>query len=255
VGDFHLLFFASFPGALRVGSKAVLTVPKHHFRSSPINGHRQTVPACRFRAKRGSQLEGRAKSSEAPIRTDGYRTLGARSAEFRRIFASDLVDLVLGELLSRQAWRIAGFSEKAVQARRRDNPEQQEFLIGIREPVPGGLGNEYRSTPLRVRLIIWYECSAAFQDVEGFVHLEVSVDRDARANRDLLGSQSEIAGAFDGVDLDEDVARIAEVNETVAAIGTENVSLWRRCLSGSLPLRQRLADADHGNLPGAIELP
>jgi hypothetical protein len=86
-----------------------------------------------------------------------------------------------------------------------------------------------------------------------------------------LGSQSEIAGAFDGVDLDEDVARIAEVNEMVAAIGTEHVSLWRRCLSGSLPLRQRLADAetceaeqegstyllefDHGNPPGAIELP
>jgi len=138
--------------------------------------------------------------------------------------------------------------------------------------VPGGLGNEYRSTLLEwVRLIIQYECSAAFQDVEGFVHLEVSVDRDARADRDLLGSQSEIAGAFDGVDLDEDVARIAEVNEMVAAIGTEHVSLWRRCLSGSLPLRQRLADAetceaeqegstyllefDHGNPPGAIELP
>jgi hypothetical protein len=50
--------------------------------------------------------------------------LGARSAEFRRIFASYLVDLVLGELLSRHAGRIAGFSEKAVQARRRDNPEQ-----------------------------------------------------------------------------------------------------------------------------------
>jgi predicted RNA-binding protein len=46
------------------------------------------------------------------------------------------------------------------------------------------------------------------------------VDRDARADRDLLGSQSEIAGASDGVDFDEDVARIAEVNEMVAAIGT-----------------------------------
>ena len=86
-----------------------------------------------------------------------------------------------------------------------------------------------------MRLIIQYECSAAFQDVEGFVHLKVSVDRDARAYRDLLGSQSQITGAFDGVDLDEDVARIAEVNEMVAAIGTEHVSLWRRCLSGSLP--------------------
>jgi hypothetical protein len=30
----------------------------------------------------------------------------------------------------------------------------------------------------------------------------------------------------------------------VAAIGAEHVSLWRRCLSGSLPLRQRLADTE-----------
>ena len=64
------------------------------------------------------------KSSEVQIRPHRYLNLGARSAEFRRIFASYLVDLVLGELLSRHAGRIAGFSEKAVQARRRDNPEQ-----------------------------------------------------------------------------------------------------------------------------------
>jgi hypothetical protein len=169
----------------------------------------------------------------------------ARSAEFRRIFSSNLVDLVLCELLSRHTGRIAGVSEKAVQAGGRDNPEQQQFVIGICEPVPGGFGNEYRSTLVEwMGLIIQHECSAAFEDVESFVHLEVSVDRDACADGYLLGPQCEIAGAFDGVDLDEDVARIAEVNEMVAAIGAEHVSLWRRCLSGSLPLQQRLADAE-----------
>jgi hypothetical protein len=61
----------------------------------------------------------------------------------------------------------------------------------------------------------------------GLVILKVSVDRDARADRDLLG---EIAGA-------EDVARIAEVNEMVAAIGAEHVSLV-----APLPERQSLGD-------------
>ena len=64
----------------------------------------------------------------------------------------------------------------------------------------------------------------------GLVILKVSVDRDARADRDLLGPQSEIAGA-------EDVARIAEVNEMVAAIGAEHVSL-----AAPLPERQSLGD-------------
>ena len=51
-------------------------------------------------------------------------------------------------LLSRHAGRIAGFSEKAVKIWRRDNPEQQQFVIGIQDPTGGGLGNEYRCTIL-----------------------------------------------------------------------------------------------------------
>ena len=35
-----------FEAAPCIGSKPVLTVPKRHFRSSPINGHRQTGQAC-----------------------------------------------------------------------------------------------------------------------------------------------------------------------------------------------------------------
>src|SRR6266436_5339422 len=261
---------------LNLHSPAAPPVPHFpRFRALALFGRRPpqrvdslVMPASENLHRLGSQVERRAKSGQAPIRTDRHRKLGvlARSAEFRRIFASNLVDLVLCELLSRHAGRIAGFSEKTVQARRRDDPEQQQFVIGICEPVPSVLGNEYRSTLLEwVRLLIQHECSAAFQDVEDFVHLEMSVDRDARADRDLLGPQREIGGAFDRVDLDEDVAWIAEVNEMVAAIGAEHVSLWRRCLSGSLPLRQRLADAetceaeqegstylfefDHGNPP------
>jgi len=35
---------------LRTGSKPVLTAPKHHFRYTPINGHRQTGPVGPVRA-------------------------------------------------------------------------------------------------------------------------------------------------------------------------------------------------------------
>ena len=104
------------------------------------------------------------KSSEAPIRKDGHRKLGvlARSAVFRRIFASNLVDLVLCELPWRHAGRIAGFPEKTVQTRRRDNPEQQQFVIGICEPVPSVLGNEYRPTLLEgMTYVVQYECSTS----------------------------------------------------------------------------------------------
>src|SRR6202049_3800039 len=44
MGDFHLLFFASFPGALRLGSKASFCPPADHFRSSPISRHSQPDP-------------------------------------------------------------------------------------------------------------------------------------------------------------------------------------------------------------------
>jgi hypothetical protein len=37
-----------------VGSKTVLAAPKHHFRSTPINGHRQTGAVDPVRANFGS---------------------------------------------------------------------------------------------------------------------------------------------------------------------------------------------------------
>ena len=83
---------------------------------------------------------------------------------------------------------IAGVTEEAVQASGCHDPEQEQFVIGIRKPVPGVPGDEYRSALLkRVRCIVQCQSSAAFQNVEGFVHPEMPVDRNACAQDDLLG--------------------------------------------------------------------
>ena len=105
-------------------------------------------------------------------------------------------------------------------------------MLGIDEPMPSILGNEYRSAlPKRVLCIVQCENSAAFQNVEGFVHTKVSVYRNARTDRHLLGSQGEIVGACGGADLDEDVAGVAPMNEMFAFSGAEHISLRRRSLS------------------------
>ena len=118
-------------------------------------------------------------------------------------------------------------------------------MIGIRKPMPRVLGDEYRTAFLkRVTYIVQYENSAAFQNVEGFVHLQVSVDRNACTDRHLLGPQSEIVGACGGADLDKDVAMVAKMNEMFAFGGAEHISLWRLGLSPGHALRQYLADAE-----------
>ena len=72
-------------------------------------------------------------------------------------------------------------------------------MIGILKPMPSVLGDEYRSALLkRVSYIVQDEDSAAFQNVEGFVHLEVSVDRNPCTDHHLLGPQGEIVGASGG---------------------------------------------------------
>src|ERR1700760_1839712 len=86
-----------------------------------------------------------------------------RLSEFRSTFAGDLMDLFSSELLCRHAGRTAGVTEKAVQAGRRHHPEQEQFVIGIRKPMPGVFGNEYRcALRKRVRYIVQYENAAAF---------------------------------------------------------------------------------------------
>ena len=99
-------------------------------------------------------------------------------------------------------------------------------MIGIRKPMPRVLGDKYRSALLeRVRCVVQYENSATFQNVEGFVHLEVSVDRNARTDCHLLSPQGEMAGACGGADLDKDVAMVAKMNEMFAFSGAQHISL------------------------------
>jgi hypothetical protein len=60
-----------------------------------------------------------------------------RLSVFRRIFAGDLVDLLPSQLLWGDPGRIAGVAEETVQAGRRHDPEQEQFVIGIGKPMPG----------------------------------------------------------------------------------------------------------------------
>src|SRR5262249_15086654 len=118
-----------------------------------------------------------------------------------------------GQVLSRYAGRIAGFTEEALQAGRRDDPKQQQFLIGILEAVPGVLRDKDRSALLDgMTRIIQYESAAAFQDVEGFVHLKVPMDRNAGTDRYLLRPECEIVRALGGAHIDENVTGIGKVN-------------------------------------------
>src|SRR5260370_308944 len=117
-------------------------------------------------------------------------------------------------------------------------------MIGIRKPMPRVFGDEYRSALFkRVTHIVQYEYSAAFQNVESFVHLEVSVDRNACTDHHLLGSQSKIIGACGGPDFDEDLAVVTKMNELFAFGAAEHISLPRGGLSRDDALGQQLADA------------
>jgi hypothetical protein len=51
----------------------------------------------------------------------------------------------------------------------------------------------------------------------------VSVDRNARTDQHLLGSQGEIVGAYGGADLDADLAAVAKMKEMFAFIGAEHI--------------------------------
>ncbi len=104
--------------------------------------------------------------------------------------------------------------------------EQEQLVIGICEPMPDIFGNEYCCALIKtVRGIVQCKNSTAFQNVEGFVHPKVSVYRNARTDRHLLGSQGEIVGACGGADLDEDVAGVAPMNEMFAVGGAEHISM------------------------------
>jgi len=96
----------------------------------------------------------------------------------------------------------------------------------------------------RVKYIVQYENAAAFQNVEGFVHLEVSVDRNACTGHHLLGPQGEIVGPCGGAGFDENVAMVTKMNEMLALGGPERISLPRCGFSPDDALRRHLARAE-----------
>jgi hypothetical protein len=159
----------------------------------------------------------------------------------------DLTDLLLGQWFRRHPWWIAGLSEKAIQTGRGHDPQQEQFLVGIRKSVPSIPGNEDCAALFEwVSDIVECKGSVAFEDVERLVHLEVPVDRNACPNRYLLSSECEIGRARGGTGLDENVPGIAEVNEVLTPIGTEHEPL--RCgLGRPWSTRQPLTDAKRGS--------
>ena len=89
------------------------------------------------------------------------------------------------------------------------------------------------------------EETAAVEDVKGLLHVEVAVDGNAGANGDLLYACrcAKVLGAGGGcLDLDEDVAAIAEVDEVFALAGIERVALFdaMRFVPGMVPERMRV---------------
>jgi hypothetical protein len=72
--------------------------------------------------------------------------------------------------------------KEAVETRRHHDPQQNQLLIWTAETMPSVLGYENRSTSFaRVTDIVECDHATAFQNVEGFVLVEVSVNRNARA--------------------------------------------------------------------------
>src|SRR6266404_2657984 len=116
-------------------------------------------------------------------------------------------------------------------------------MIGICKPMPRVSGDVYRCAFLkRVRRIVQCENSATFQNVEAFVHLQMSMNRNARAQCHLLGSQPDIVGASGGANLDKNVAMVAKMNEMLTFRCGQHISRWSRRLGRAL--RQYLAESE-----------
>ncbi|MGB8537820.1 MAG: hypothetical protein WCD57_15475, partial [Acidobacteriaceae bacterium] len=77
-----------------------------------------------------------------------------------------------------------------------------------------------------------------------FIHVQVPVNRNACADRHLLGAQGEIVGACRCAGLDKDLAMVAKMNEIFAFMSAEYISLWRRKLSRIHAVHQCLANAE-----------
>ena len=93
------------------------------------------------------------------------------------------------------------------------------------------------------------EChrATAFQNVEGFVPVEVSVNRNAWAFGQLLRTQAKIVGPLYGVDVDDDVA-------AVGAVGKDEYNLNNiiPVATLSIPIVNNIIESSRITLPAAI---
>src|SRR5262249_21485764 len=78
--------------------------------------------------------------------------------------------------------------------------------------------------------IVQYESSAAFENVEGFLHAWMSMDRNTCPKRHLLSADRELIGTSAGADLNKNVAVVTKVDEMFAFTRTEHISLRHPCL-------------------------
>src|SRR5262249_31389397 len=154
-----------------------------------------------------------------------------RLSELSGVFQRNFLDLLPGKLLWRHAGRIAGLAEKAVEAGRRHHPEEQDCVTRILKAVPGVSRNEDRAAFFKgMTLVVQQAGSAALENVEGFVHLEVAVDRNAGTRHHLLSAPRKTGRAGSGTTLYEDVAAVAEMDEVFTSSWSEHISFdCRRC--------------------------
>jgi hypothetical protein len=134
--------------------------------------------------------------------------------------------------------------EKAVEAGRHYDPEQKEFVLGILKFMPGVLGNEDRCTFFeRMTHTVENKYSAAIENIEDLIHLEVPMDGNARSLHDLLGSQGEIGRACSGAEFNEDVALVTKMNQMLPLGCVEHIPLRLGGLGRGDGFRQDLAEA------------
>jgi hypothetical protein len=142
-------------------------------------------------------------------RTRHQRVIEARTAnspEFGLVFSGDGISLLARQFSSRFTGWTTGFTKKPIQPRGCHDPQEDQFLIWVGKAVPRVLGYENRATPFaRVRHIVRYKGATTFQHIEGFLHVEMPVNRNARADGQLLRAHREITGAPYGIGFDEDV--------------------------------------------------
>src|SRR4051812_2396915 len=104
----------------------------------------------------------------------------SRLPELSSMFERDRVDLLPRQFLSRFAGSAAGLAKETVEARRRHEPEQNQFLIWTAETMPGVPRYENRSAFLAgVPHIVERDRAMAFQNVKGFLAVRVPVNRNA----------------------------------------------------------------------------